>query len=62
MLSRILHEGQHVCKEENRLLDYHHKLAQLCQIADDAGMETLKEEMVRVKLKYTFLESMNNEN
>ncbi len=45
------------CKEENQLLDYHHKLAQLYQIADRPGKTTLKREMVRVREKYIFLES-----
>ena len=58
---RILREGQRICKEENQLLDYHYKLAQLCQSADVPGRETLKEEMIRVRQKYTFLESMNKE-
>ncbi len=61
MLSRIFQVGHRVCKGENQLLDYHHKLAQLCQSADRPGKETLKEEMIRVKRKYAFLESMNQE-
>jgi hypothetical protein len=54
---RILREGHRVCKEENQLLDYHHKLAQLCQVADGQGKETLRKEMIRVREKHTFLES-----
>ncbi len=58
----ILQEGQHVCKEKNQLLDYHRKLAQIYQAADGLGKEALKREMVRVRQKYIFLESINNEN
>jgi len=62
MLGSSLQERQHVCKEGNRLLDYHHKLAQIYHVADGLGKETLKREMIRVREKYTFLESINNEN
>ena len=57
MLSRIFQVGHRVCKAENQLLNYHHKLAQLCQSADRPGKRTLKKEMVRVREKYVFLKS-----
>ncbi len=61
MLSRIFQVGHRVCKEENQLLVYHYRLAQLCQSADRPGKRTLKKEMVRVRQQYVFFESMNKE-
>ncbi len=57
----VFYKENSVCKEENQLLDYYHKLAQLCQSADRPGKRTLKKEMIRVREKHTFLESMNKE-
>jgi len=54
---RMVPARQCICKEENQLLDYYHKLAQLCQSADRPGKRALRKELKRVKEKYTFLKS-----
>ena len=49
-------------EDVDNVLDYHHKLAMLCQLADETGKRNLRREMKRVQEKFAFLNSFNAKN